>query len=155
MNEIKNNAIYYYDKVRGNWCTHGIVFTVIKDDIMWAVDTYNRQSIEKFKELNYFNEFDKVWKVKDIENDLEYIMDIDNIKQVDERTFDLYDYKNRVYIPIGNWHERYLVNKNKAISKDNEIYKLHSEINSIKWMIESSQRELIEKEIRLKELETN
>ena len=152
--KIKNNAIYYYNKVRDNWCTHGIVFTVIKSNTMWVVDTYNRQKIEEFKNLDYFSEFDKVWEVKDIKDDLEYIMDIDDIKQVDERTFDLYDYKDRVHIPIGNWHERYLVNKNKTTSKENEIYKLQSEIESIKWTIESSKRKLIEKENRLKELET-
>ena len=49
--EIKNNAIYYYDDVRGNWCTHGIVFTVTRNGIMYAIDTYNRQDIEKYKAI--------------------------------------------------------------------------------------------------------
>ncbi|OSA95682.1 UNVERIFIED_ORG: hypothetical protein B2H93_04480 [Clostridium botulinum] len=151
--KIKNNAIYHYGKVRGNWCTHGIVFTVKKNGVLWAVDTYNRQNIENFKDLNYFSEFDKVWQVKDIRKDLEYIMDIDDIMEVDERTFELYDNENRVHIPIGSWHERYLVNKNKSINKENEIYKLKSEIKSLRWQIESSQRQIIEKENRLNEIE--
>ncbi|NFT08797.1 hypothetical protein FDF26_17445 [Clostridium botulinum] len=151
--KIKNNAIYYYDKVRNHWNTHGVVFTVKKNGVLWAVDTYHRQDIEQCKNLDYFNEFDKVWKVKDIKNDLEYIMDIDDILEVDERTFQLYDYENRVHIPIGNWHERYLVNKNKSTNKENEGYKLKSEIESLKYQIKYNQKEIIEKENRLKELE--
>ncbi|NFO46552.1 hypothetical protein FDB40_06420 [Clostridium botulinum] len=154
MSKLKNNAVYYYDKVRGDWCTHGIVFTVIIDGIMYAVDTYGKQDIEKHKELKYFGEFDKVWKAKDIESDLEYIMDIDDIKEVNERTFDLWSDKDKVHIPIGNWHERYLVNKNKGIDRENETYKLRSEIESLKWTIESKKRELESKECRLKEIES-
>lgn len=154
MSKLKNNAVYHYSKVRGNWCTHGIVFTVIVKGIMYAVDTYGKSDIEKHKELKYFSEFDKVWKAEDIKGDLEYIMDIDDIKEVDERTFDLWSDKDKVYIPIGSWHERYLVNKNKSINKENETYKLYSEIKSLKWTIESKQRELAQKECRLKQIES-
>ena len=150
--EIKNNAIYYYDDVRGNWCTHGIVFTVTRNGIMYAIDTYNRQDIEKYKAIDCFTEFDKVWEVEDIKNNLEYIMDIDDIQEVDKRTFDIWCDKDKVYIPIGTWHDRYLVNKNKGIDMQNEIYILTSEIKSLEWSIENQIKELKEKKSRLKQI---
>lgn len=145
---IEEGNIYWYPKGRSH-CKHGIIYIVKnKDDKLFAIDTY-WDSMFKGKLYSDITFYD-VSKLN--EDDLLFLMKIEDIKEVSEHEYWQYDEEDKFYIPIGGWHPRYIVNKN--ISKNIEYIKnqLLNEIKSAEYRIKSSQQEIEEKKKQLTEL---
>lgn len=128
MKIIKENALYRYNKGCG-WCKHGIVYTMKdKKGQMWAVDTYwdSRFSKGLTQNTTYYS-------ISDVADDLEFVMMIEDAKEINKNNFHLYDEDEKLHIPVGGWHERWLVNKN-AKKNENEV------IENIEYRIDNYQR---------------
>lgn len=129
---IKNNSLYYYNKGRGH-CKHGIVYTM-KDKAgqMWAIDTYwdSRFSKSLLQDTRYYS-MDKV------ADDLEFIMMIEDITETNSGEFELYDSKDKLHIPVGGWHERFLINKNAKKNPEKVIDYITYKIDSVEREVKS------------------
>lgn len=147
---IKENALYKYKKGEG-WCKHGIVYTVrdMKGNL-WAIDTYDGIDVRRA----FYGDKTRYLINKDIdENDLEYIMDMEDVRIVTKREFEQYDEKDRFFIPMGTRHEKYIVNKNAKPNKDLQIAQLKHEIKSLEIEIRMKQTRLERKKELLIEME--
>ena len=131
--EIRSRAIYRYTKGEG-WCKHGIVHTFETDGEMYARDTY---SDAEFINISIYDDFGKLYLVDEIKDDLQFIMMIDDLTIIHKDEFYLYDEIDRLYIPMGSWHERYLINKNSSKFSDYIIEHMNCKINSITNEIKS------------------
>lgn len=144
--EVQENCLYYYSKGHG-WCRHSIVYTIKHKDKLVAINTYGDS---EFK--GYISQDDTCYDVENIAEDMEFIMKLEDIKAVSSDEFDHYDWKDKVYIPIGMRSPRYLVNKNANKVKENIEWQLKDKIESAKWDIKSAQRNIERWEKELKEL---
>lgn len=148
MIEVGN--IYWYPKSKG-WCKHGFIFIVKGiDDELYAIDTYWNS---KFKH----GEHD--YKVSNLnEEDLKFLMKIEDIKEVSKHEFYQYDVNDRFCIPIGGLgelHERYIVNKNASKNIENIKEQLKDEIEKAEYNLTRAKMVIEEKTKQLFELENN
>lgn len=105
---IKEDAIYRYNKMSNEWCCHGIVYTRMIEGELWALDTYYNT---EFKDKH--DEYQKKWRCENLdESDLDFVMMIDEAIEIKESEWDLFSEQDRIFIPVGSWHSRYLVNRN-------------------------------------------
>ncbi|MGG1652243.1 hypothetical protein ABHN03_03845 [Paenibacillus sp. NRS-1775] len=128
--KIQENALYRHADGSSH-CRHGIVYTV-KDsrDQIWAIDTYWDNKFSKGLTNDGY-----CYLAEEIADKLELVMFIDDVLEVSRDEFYLYNDKDVLYVPVGGWHERYLVNKNAK--KNIEIV-----IEFIKAKIDSNEREI-------------
>jgi hypothetical protein len=147
--QIIEGGIYRRTDRFDNWCHHGIVFITkhncynsktqkYDDERLIGVDTYWNSGFS----ISYL-EGAAIWDLDKFKDNLEFIMMIDDIKEVRENEFWDYNKKDRLYLPIGGWHERYLVNKNakpnKELMRENILDKIEeakSKIRSAEYSIE-------------------
>lgn len=144
---IEKECVYRYQKGAG-WCKHGIVYTIEKDNELYAIDTYWDSTFKKQLSSGV-----KCYKVSDISNDLEFVMKLDDIKEVRSEEFYLYDEKDRIWLPMGGWHERYLINKNVDKRIDYIISDLKYKISSAKSKILYLQSDIIRWEEELNKID--
>lgn len=145
---IEEGCIYWYPKGREH-CRHGILYTVKgKDDKLFAIDTYWDSMFrgKLYSNITYYD----VSKLD--ENDLTFLMKLEDIKEVSSHEYDQYNLEDKFYMPIGGWHERYIVNKNATKNIEFIKRQLLDEIKTAEWRIESSQQEISKKKKQLAEL---
>lgn len=134
--EIKNHSLYRYDKGSG-WCKHGIVYTYKKGDMLFAIDTYWDSEFGAIK-TGYIGDY-SIYEAGHIKNDLVFVSEIDNLKEVKEDEFYLYDEKDRILIPMGSWSPRFLVKKDAKIREDYIVEDLKYKIKNAEskiWILE-------------------
>jgi len=137
MKEIKENAVYSLEgKKIPNWCFHNILIAK-KTDLgeFYLEDTY-WSSNSKWFSLKQIEE--NGWKLKKLFDNFNDLVDVNKAE------FRLYDSSDRLYIPVGSWHERFLVLKNAKYSRQKVERYLNFAIekleNELKWI----QQRLIE-----------
>jgi len=136
-NKIKENALYKYAKGCSH-AKHGIVYTKCDDKgKMWAIDTYWDSEFKKG-----LSQDTRYYAVEDIADDIEFSMMIEDIVEVSKNEFYLYDSEDTLYIPVGGWHERYLVKRNAIKNVTTVIESLEYKIDQIKREIKSLGRDV-------------
>ena len=143
MNIIEN-GLYSYAAGRGH-CKHGLVIIKRdKEENLYAEDTYWSSGGTRYN-------------LDDVKGELEFLLDLNNVKEVSKDDYDLYDPKDRAYIPVGGWHEKRLVRadatkRTALIIEDLEyrISKNKSEIKALQWDVERMEKDLENyKEVRV------
>ncbi|WP_145413484.1 hypothetical protein [Paenibacillus xylanexedens] len=133
---IQERAIYKLESGRDH-CKHGIVYTIKSNDgVMWAIDTYWDSRFTKG-----LNSDGYCYIVDEIEDQMEFVMMLDDIKEVSREEFYLYDIEGTIHLPVGGWNERYLVNKNAKKNIERVCDSIRSKIISNDNMIKSLKRD--------------
>ena len=120
--KIIENGLYKLPGTHGH-CRHGLVRTLRgRTGNLIAVDTY-------------WNDGDAI-EVDAVKDRLEFIIDLSRCVETDSRTWNLYEEKDRAYIPIGGGSERYLVLKDAKPSIEKQIEQLREEVRKARNEIE-------------------
>lgn len=138
--EIKVGA-YYTDYAQQGWCRHGIFRTTEYDGEIRFVDTYwNDKSVS----INHF----------DMSN-LVYVGQVEDFKECSDDEFWLHNERDRIHIPIGGWHERYLIKKDAKQDHVKVICNIENAIKKLQFDIEWAEKSLKGKKLWLEYIGEN
>lgn len=138
--DIKVGA-YYTDYSQQGWCRHGIFRTTEHDGKIQFVDTYwNDMSVS----VDHF----------DISN-LIYVGQVEDFKECSADEYWLYSKRNRIYIPIGGWRERYLIKKDAEREYLKVIANIENAIKKLEFDIEWAEKILTGKKLWLEYIKAN
>jgi hypothetical protein len=151
--QIKENALYHYNSKR-SIRSPAIVYTATIDGVMYAIDTYWDAWFSG--ELGADKTF---CEVKNIVDDLEFIMMIEDAKAIAPENYVIYEEKDVISIPYKYKQsgERYFINKNKAPMPNLQQVKDHIDqlLNENMAKIISLQEDIVKLRAWKQELENN
>lgn len=131
LEDVIENGLYELQGGYG-WCKHGLIKVIRgSDGELYGYDTYWTSPYDN-----------KAYLIRDVLDRLTFKLDLNNAKEVDEDEFYLYDEKDRCYIPVGGWRERYLVRANAEKRIDYIVYNLKTKIKECEYYIQYNQNKL-------------
>ncbi len=138
--DIKVGA-YYTDYDQQGWCKHGIFRTKEYDGKIQFIDTYwNDKSVS----IEHF----------DISN-LVYVGQVEDFKECSSDEYWLYSERDRIHIPIGGWHERWLIKKDAKKEHAKIIADIENAIKKLQFDIKWAEQSLTGKKLWLEYIRTN